>query len=128
MRADDPWLRFSSGPSYLMFLSMEIRFLLLGPHVSHVVLVVFEAHLRDHSVASFPSDHESTVIRCGFLSPLLTLYSPIQSQELRAKLAAVLNLVVASATLFHSSSTKSVTSGTSTLYGNYRKRSFKRVR
>lgn len=35
------------GPNYLMFLSMEISFLLLGPHISHIVFVVFEAHLRD---------------------------------------------------------------------------------
>lgn len=49
-----------------------------------------------------------------------TLYSPIQSQELREKLGAALNLAVASAMEFHSSSTIMETNGTSTLYGNYR--------
>lgn len=57
----------------------------------------------------------------------LTLYSPIQSQELREKLGANLNFAMASVTLFHSSSTMSVTRGTSTLYGNYREHSFMNI-
>lgn len=116
---------FRPGLNYLMFLLMEISFLLLGPHISHIVLVVFKAHLGDSSPVRtscsangtdcFPTDHKSKMIVRSFLRQVLTLYSPIQSQELREKLAAILNLAVASAILFHSSSTESVTSGISTL-------------
>lgn len=47
MRENDSSAEFRSDLTYLMFLSMEISFLLLGPHISHIVLVVFEAHLRE---------------------------------------------------------------------------------
>lgn len=49
MRQNDPLAEFWLGLNYLMFLSREISFLLLGPHISHIVLVVFKAHLRDSS-------------------------------------------------------------------------------
>lgn len=49
MRENDLLVEFRSSPNYLMFLSVEISLLLLGPHISYIVLVVFEAHLRESS-------------------------------------------------------------------------------
>lgn len=47
-KKDDTSRGFSlSRPGYLVLLSKVISLLLLGPHVSHVVLVMLEAHLRD---------------------------------------------------------------------------------
>lgn len=34
---------------HLMFLSLVICLLLLGPHISHIVLVVLEPHLGKHT-------------------------------------------------------------------------------
>lgn len=130
-------------PGHLVRLSKEISLLLLGPHISHVVLVMLEAHLRDSGAFTNSTslketkDNEHPTSNIQWLYANLswylvtkeqnviyniiffTLYSPIQSQELREKLGAILNLAVASAMQFHSSSTIMVTNGTSTLYGNY---------
>lgn len=48
-KENDPLRGCSPHPNYLGLLSKEISLLLLGPHVSHIVLVVFEAHLRGSS-------------------------------------------------------------------------------
>lgn len=32
-------------PDYLIFLSIKVILLLLGPHIAHIILVVLETHL-----------------------------------------------------------------------------------